>query len=77
MMRAVVAWCCLAVGSVLVLTSIVQMTITGWFLVGVMLLVVWAWGLRVFRRDFWVQEIDSTHPDALGSLDLREREGWS
>lgn len=26
-------------------------------------------------RDGWVEEIDPNHPDALGSLDLLERDG--
>ena len=72
-MRAVVAWCCLAVGSVIVLTSIVQMTITGWFLLGVVLLVVWAWGLHVFRRDFWAQDVELTEQERLLWL-ARDRE---
>lgn len=73
---AIFAWgLFFAPGVLLVIISIVRLQADGLTVVGAVLLVIWAWLLGVFTADFWSTPIDATHPDALGSLDEREREG--
>lgn len=74
-MRARVARCALVVGCLLILVDVVRLNMTGLALLGVVALAVWLWGIGGLRREFWVTDIDEEHPDALGSLDLLEREG--
>lgn len=73
MIRAIFSWAAFAAGIVLVLAGIVTLHINGATLLGVLLLVLWLWGLGGLRLDFWVQTIPDTHPDALGSRDIAER----
>lgn len=77
MTRLLLAWLAFAAGVLLMLADILHLVVSGRFLLGVVLLVVWAWGIGAFRRDSWVRTIDDSHPDALGSLDLRDRAGRS
>ncbi len=72
MTRALLAWLAFTAGCIFVTVDIVRLNITGLFLAGAGLLIFWAWGIGAFRRDFWIEDIDSTHPDALGSLNIRD-----
>lgn len=74
-MRVLLAWLAFAAGVVFLVVDIVRLQISGLAVLGVLLLAFWLLLIGAFRRDFWVAEIPSTHPDALGSLDVREREG--
>ncbi|NLP82608.1 hypothetical protein HF576_01980 [Microbacterium sp. CFH 90308] len=74
-MRALLAWIAFVAGVLFIVVDVVRLSITGLFLLGVVLLVVWAWGIDAFRASFWIAPIDGSHPDALGSLDLLERHG--
>lgn len=63
-------------GTVLVIASIVRVQIDGTTLIGAVLLVIWAWLIGAFTREFWVADIGPEHPDALGSLDDHDRANW-
>ena len=71
------AWLTFTAGCVFVTVDVVRLNITGLALAGAVMLVLWLWGIGGFRRDFWVEDIGPDHPDALGSLDIRERAQWS
>lgn len=63
-------------GAVLVIASIVRLQIDGTTLIGAVLLVIWAWLIGAFTREFWVADVSPQHPDALDSLDIAERAAW-
>lgn len=46
-----------------------------WFVltVAVVAFLTLCWTLGAFARAAWVETIDGDHPDALGSLDMKER----
>lgn len=50
-------------------------TFSAWFLVGIAAacFIGFCWTVGAFKRDTWVETIDGNHPDALGSLDMKER----
>jgi len=74
-MRSLLAWLAFTAGCIFIVASIVRLHIDGLTVLGAGLLVFWAWGIGVFRSEFWVEPTDGSHPDALGSLGVRQREG--
>lgn len=62
------AWMFLAPGLVFLTASIIRLQIDGLTVIGVVFLTAGSAIAGVFTREFWVD-----HPDALGSLDIRER----
>jgi hypothetical protein len=76
-MPAFVAWLFFVPGVVFIVVDIVAPPFepTGLFLLGGAFLALWLWLIGGFTREFWLAEISENHPDALGSLDLMEREG--
>ena len=73
-MRALIAWCAFAAGALFVIVDIVRLQIAGLAVLGVVLLIVWLWGIGAFTREFWIQTITEDHPNALGLLDQLERD---
>jgi hypothetical protein len=56
-----------------VICAVASASIPLW-LASVLLLVAVAWSFGLLRRSAWVADIPAGHPDALGSLDLAERQ---
>jgi hypothetical protein len=54
-MRALTAWAAFTAGVILVTTDIIRLNITGLFLLGVTLLILWFWGIGGFTPAFWNQ----------------------
>lgn len=70
-MPAVFAWALFFTpGAVFVTADIVRLNITGLFLFGVLLLVIWLWLIGGLERSFWIADIDDTHPAAISRLDV-------
>lgn len=66
--RDLIAWGCFAPGVLLILVDIVRLKITGVALLGLIFLVVWLWGIRVFTAAFWIAD----GPTDLSNLDRRD-----
>lgn len=76
-MPAAFAWFVFFIpGAVLVIASIVRLQIDGITLIGAALLVIWAWLIGAFTREFWGADVSPQHPDAFGSPDIAERAAW-
>lgn len=52
-LRTLLAWMAFAAGVLFVVVDIVRLDITGLFLLGVVLLTFWVWGIGGFTAEFW------------------------
>lgn len=69
-MPAAFAWFVFFVpGAVLVIASIVRMQIDGVTLIGAVLLVIWAWLIRAFTREFWAARPPVDPAEGRGACD--------
>lgn len=70
-----IGWVIFTPGLLIILASFPRLTVDGVTVLGVLLGLLGLWILGAFRWDTWMEDIPEDHPDALGSLDLLEREG--
>lgn len=59
MTRALLAWMAFAAGALYLVVDIMRLQITGLAVLGVVLLVVWLWGIGGFTAGFWSRTPDS------------------
>lgn len=65
MIRALIAWLCFIAALIFMGFDVIDFTITGLFILGVVLLVVWARLLGIFTTAFWLIDGPERHPDEL------------
>lgn len=70
-----IGWVIFTPGLLIVLASFPRLTVDGVTILGVLIATIGLWILGAFSLEGWIGDIPEDHPDALGSLDLLEREG--
>lgn len=67
------AWFFFVPGAVFIAFDVFRLQITGLFLLGVVFLVVWAWLIGVFTREFWILDEAPGESWSTDELDAESR----
>lgn len=71
-----IGWAFIVPGLIGLAADCIDLNVQGAAFLSVCFIVIGLYFLGVFRRSFWIQDIDDDNPDALGTLDLAERDAW-